>query len=248
MLNKLDYSYNNEKSIIHRLNPVVKMFGLCVYVLICLLKFNNVLFIVNISIVFALLLLSNIRILKYLKVVWKLKYILIIMFAYMFHKEMSFIDMNIIVFKFIFFILYCVMLVYTTTKEDLGKGGAISINGFNIIGISLRKIASFITNIFAYLLIWIDTYNEVFTNLEIKGNVYTHTNLIERIKLFFSNIKLLFEKCKNKMKSRKSDMKYRLYKGNVKSKYKYRRKLCIFDYLFIILNIGMVIFYILKVR
>ncbi len=248
MLNRLDYSYNNEESIIHRLNPVIKMFGLFIYVLICLLKFNNILFIVNISIVFMMLLLSNIKIIKYFKVVWKLKYILIIMYAFMYHKEMSFIDMNVIAFKFVFFMLYGVMLVYTTTKEDLGKGGANAINMFNIIGISLRKISSFITNIFAFFLIWIDTYNEVFTNLEIKGHVYTHSNVIDRLKLFLKNIKLVFKKCKSKMKSRINDMKYKLYRGNVKSKYKYRRKLCIFDYLFIILNIGMIVFYILKVR
>ena len=50
------------------------------------------------------------------------------------------------------------------------------------------------------------------------------------------------------MKLRKNDMKYKLYDGNVKSQYKYRNKLCIFDYIFIILNIGMIVFYILKVR
>lgn len=248
MLNKLDYSYNNEESLIHRLNPVVKMFGLFIYVLVCLLKFNNILFIVNISVVFGLILLSNINIFKYLKVVWKLKYILIVMYVYMYHKEMAFVDMNIVVFKFVFFVMYGVMLVYTTTKEDLGKGSASALNIFNIVGISLRKIASFITNIFAYFLIWGDTYNEVFTSLEIKGKVYTHSNLIDRIKMFFSNIRIVFEKSKIRMDSRKKDMKYRLYKGNVKIQYKYRRKLCIFDYIFIILNIGMIIFYILKVR
>ncbi len=153
MLNRLDYSYNNEESIVHRLNPVVKIFGFFIYVIICLLKFNNLLFIVNISFVFFLLLLSNVNIVKYLKILWKLKFILIVMYAYMYHKEFAFIDMNIIVFKFIFFILYGVMLVYTTTKEDLGKGSANALNIFNIIGISLRKIASFITNIFAYFII-----------------------------------------------------------------------------------------------
>lgn len=248
MLNRLNYSYNNEESIIHRLNPVVKIFGLFIYTIICLLKFNNLLFIVNISLVFLLLLLSNIKILKYLKVVWKLKYILIIMYAFMYHKNMAFIDMNIIVFKFIFFILYGVMIVYTTTKEDLGKGCANTLNIFNIVGISLKKISSFITNIFAYFLIWIDTYNEVFMTLEIKGNVYTHSNLIDKVKFFFSNIKIVFKKSKEKLLLRNSDKRYKLYDGNVKSQYKYRRKLCIFDYLFIILNIGMIIFYILKVR
>ncbi len=248
MLNRLDYSYNGEESIIHRLNPVVKIFGLFIYVVLCLLKFHNILFIVNISIVFMLLLLSNIKISKYLKIVWKLKYILIIMYAYMYHKEYAFIDMNIIVFKFIFLILYISMIVYTTTNEDLGKGGAKSLNIFNLLGISLRKIASFITNIFVYIVFFIDTFNEVFVNLEIKGNVYTHSNVIAKRKLLFKNIKLLFSKTKEKMSLRKSDKKYRLYNGNVKSQYKYRSKLCIFDYIFIILNIGMIIFYILKVR
>ena len=28
MFNKLDYSYNGEESIVHRLNPVVKILGL----------------------------------------------------------------------------------------------------------------------------------------------------------------------------------------------------------------------------
>lgn len=248
MLNKLDYSYNHEESIIHRLNSVVKMIGLFVYVLICLLKFNNFLFIFNISLIFLMLLISNIKFSKYLKVVWKLKYIIIIMYAYMYHKEMTFIDMNIIVFKFVFFILYIAMMIFTTTKEDLGKGGAKTINIFNIFGISLRKISSFITNILVYTSYFIDTFNEVFINLEIKGQVFTQSNLIEKWKLFFKNVKLIFSKIKLKVDDRKVEKKNKFYDGNVKSQYKYRNKLCIFDYIFIILNIGMVVFYILKVR
>lgn len=248
MLNKLDYSYNNEESIIHRLNPVVKIFGLFIYVLICMLKFNNILFIVNISVVFCLILLSNINILRYLKIVWKLKYILVIMYFYMIHKDMEFMDINVLVFKFVFLVLYIALIVYTTTKEDLGRGGALSVNMFNLIGISFKKISLFITNVVTFFEYFIVNMNDIFTNLEIKGNDYTHNNIIAKFKLFILNIRLVFKKTKDNMKSRKNDMKYRLYDGNVKSQYKYRNKLCIFDYLFIILNIGMIIFYILKVR
>ena len=170
------------------------------------------------------------------------------MYAYMYHKQIVFVDMNIIIFKFVFFVLYVIMIVYTTTKEDLGKGVSKVLNIFNLVGISLRKISSFLTNIFTYFLIWIDTYNEVFTCLEIKGNNYTYSSLIQKLKMFFSNFKLVIKKCNSKMSLRKKDKKYKLYNGNVKSQYKYRRKLYIFDYLFIILNIGMIIFYILKVR
>ena len=68
------------------------------------------------------------------------------------------------------------------------------------------------------------------------------------VKLFFSNVSIVFKKSNDKMKSRKVNMKYRLYKSNEKSQYKYRNKLCIFDYIFIIVNIGMLVFYIVKVR
>ena len=96
MLNRLDYSYNGEESIVHRLNPVVKIFGLIVYVLICLLKFNYLLFIVSIVSVFILVLLSNIRITRYIKNVSKLFFVFIAMYIYMIHKNMPMIDINII--------------------------------------------------------------------------------------------------------------------------------------------------------
>ena len=68
MLNSFDYSYYSEDSIVHRLNPVVKIVGLIIYVLISLLKFNQILFIISTCFVFLLLLLSNIRMTKYLGV------------------------------------------------------------------------------------------------------------------------------------------------------------------------------------
>ena len=248
MLNRLDYSYNGEESIVHRLNPVVKIFGLVVYVLICLLKFNYLLFIASIVFVFFLILLSNIKISRYIKNVSKLFFVFIAMYIYMIHKNMAMIDINIIVFKVVFLILYILVIIYTTTKNDLGDGSARIIDMFNLIGISFKKISLLFTNLYVYPGLFLDTYIEVFTNLEIKGNVYSHNSITDRIELFFKNIKVVFKKTNEKMKSRKQNMKYIIYKSNVKSKYKYRNKLCIFDYIFIIFNIGLLVFYILKVR
>jgi energy-coupling factor transporter transmembrane protein EcfT len=140
------------------------------------------------------------------------------------------------------------MIIYTTTKKDLGNGSAKILDMFNLIGFSFKKMSSFLTSIYVYPGIFIDTYREVVINLEIKGKDYSHSNLVDKIRLFFKNIKIVFKKSNDKMKSRKVQMKYRLYKSNVKSKYKYRNKLCIFDYIFIIVNIGIVVFYVLKVR
>ena len=248
MLSRLDYSYNSGDSIVHRLNPVVKMIGFIIYALICCLKFDYLLFIVSTGFVFMLLLLSNIRIVKYFNVLFKFILILIAMFIFMRSKNIELFDISIILIKFAFCILYLVMIIYTTTKNDLGRGSAKILDVFNLIGFSFKKICCFLTNFYYYPGLFLDTYIEVFTNLEIKGKVYSHNSIIDRIALFFKNVKLVFRKTNEKMKSRKENMKYRLYKGNVKSKYKYRNKLCIFDYIFIIFNIGLLVFYIVKVR
>ena len=248
MLNRLDYSYNGEESIVHRLSPVVKILGLIVYVLICLLNKEYLLFAISTGFVFMLLLLSNIKIIKYLKIVGKLLLKLIAMYIIMRSKDIALFDMCIVMCKFVFSILYIMMIVYTTTKNDLGIGSARILDIFNLIGISFKKISSFFTSIFVYPGVFIDTYIAVFTNLEIKGKDYTYSNVTDRVELLVKNIKIVFKKTNDKMKSRKVNMKYRLYKSNVKSQYKYRNKLCIFDYIFIIVNIGMLVFYIVKVR
>ena len=188
MLNNLDYTYNDEDSIIHRINPLLKFIGLFIYILVCLFKYDNVLFILNISLVFMLILLSNISIIKYLKVVWKLKYLIIVLYFMLYHYGLEIIDINIIVFKLIFLILYIVMIIYTTTKEDIGKGLAKGLNIFNIIGINLKKISSFITNIITFIISYIDTMKEVINSGENKGIMYSHSNILNKIKLVFINL------------------------------------------------------------
>ena len=248
MFNNLDYTYNDENSIIHRINPLIKFIGLFIYILVCLFKYDNILFILNLSLVFILILLSNISFLRYLKIVWKLKYIIIIIYFMLYHYGMELIDINIIVFKLIFLILYIALIIYTTTKEDIGRGLARIINIFNLIGINIKKISSFITNIITFIIIYIDTMKEVINSGENKGIVYSHSNILNKIKLVFINLKRVYKDCKNKMRLRKSDMKYKLYNGNIISKYKYRTKLAIFDYAYILMNIGLIIYYVLKVR
>lgn len=248
MLSKLDYLYNDGESILHRINPVCKYFGLFIYILLCFLKFDNFLFICNISFVFLLLLLSNVSFFKYLKIIWNFKYIIIFIYIFLLNNQMEFIEINIMMFKLMFFILYIAVIVFTTTKEDLGRGGSIVVNRFNFVGLSIKSISSFITDIFVFINIFIDNYNDIIINLEIKGHVYSHASIIDKIKIFFLYLKKVIKCSLDKMKDRKNDMKYKLYDNKVKSKYKYRNKLCIFDYIYVILNICMLVYYILKVR
>ncbi len=248
MLNRFMYSFCGEVSCVHRINPVIKLLGLFVYVLICLLRFDNILFVCNISFVFMLMLLSNIDMMRYLKVVWRLKYVIIIAYFMMYHFNMDLINMNIVVFKFVFFVLYLSVIVFTTTRESIGKACSKIVNLFNLVGLGESRISIFIIDLFVYAQCFMESYKDRIINSEIKGIVYNHSNIIEKWKIKASNFKFVLDDTKEKMLARKNDMKYRMYDNKVKKKYRYKNKLCVFDYIYVILNIGMIVFYILKVR
>ena len=248
MLNKRDILCSPSDSIICLLNPVVKLIGLIIYVLLSLLEFNYFLFLFNIVFVFILLLFSNVRFINYLNVIRKFILIIVLFYVFMIRLNISIVDINVYIIKFIFFILYLFMIFYTTTIEDLAKSCVRIVDVFNILGFNFKIIFLFFINLFVFPIVCKNTYNDFVVKYEIRGNDYSYSSMIGKLTVFFKNIIKVINQSNIKMKYRNESMRYRLYDVNVKSKYKYRNKLCIFDYIFIIFNIGMLLLYILKVR
>jgi len=247
MLNKLDYSYNNENSFIHKINPSIKLLGLFFYVLFCLLKYNNYLFICNITLVFILMLFSNVDYKRYLKVISKWIFLLIFLYVFLYSKEMVIRDINIIIFKILFFVLYFKCLLFTTTREEFGKGGSVLLNLFNLIGLSLRRIGINISNIFSFIYYFIDTCKDYFINISIKGGC-ADLSIFDKLVHFFKEFGNICKLSIDKSKQRKKDLLVKMYDKHLHSAYKYRYKLKWYDYVFVIIYIGMLIFYIWKVR
>lgn len=248
MLNKYDYSFNYEDSFIHRMNPLIKIFSLFVYILVWLFKFNNYLFIFSLSYVFLLILISNVKLRKYIKVLWKFKYIFIIIGFYMYSKNMSIMDSSIIMLRIVFLILHIFMIMFTTTKSQMVRTIGWLIDRINIIGINKKKIYNLVDNIYTFIFKFISLFNDTIVYREMNGTEFVHGNIISKGKIVVSNIKNVFNSTKSKVKDNKEVKKYRLYDERVVSKYRYVNKLCIVDYLVLIINVGMVIFYVMKVR
>ncbi len=247
MLNKLDYSYNNEDSLIHKLNPSIKMLGLLFYVLFCLLKYNNYLFIVNLAIIFILILFSNVDYKRYLKVLWNWKFILVFLYVFLYSQEMVIRDINIIIFKILFFLLYFKCLLFTTTREEFGKGSSVLLNLFNLIGLSLRRIAINVSNVISFIYYFIDTWKDYYINVSVKGGC-ADLSVFDKVVAFFKEFSNIWNVSKNKSRLRKKELLDKMYDKNMHSAYKYRYKLKWYDYLFVIIYIGMLVFYIWKVR
>ena len=248
MLDKNLISYNHEESIVHSLNPVVKLVSFVLFIIACFFKYDTYLFMALIVSVFILIMLSNIFIFKYFRIIWLFKYFLILLYVILYAQNMEFFDINVIMFKVIFSLLFLNVIIFTTKKKDLSKALALLTNIFNVIGLQLKTISGFFENIFSFISIFIDVTNDFLEMKAIKGEDVFFGSILNKVKMFFSNIKEIFKETKKRNLKRKSNMKYHLYDAKVKSQFKYRAKLNIFDYILIIFYIGIYVYYILKVR
>lgn len=244
MLDKYLISYNHEESIIHNINAVVKIISFVLYLIACFFKFDNILFIFFISWNFMLLLLSNISILRYLKVLWKYKYLLIILYYLLYCMNLGLVFVNVIIFKVIFALLNFYMIIFTTKKEDLCKGLGLIFNVFK----NKKIVSNFFNNIYSFFIIFIEEVNITFEMNCLKGTDCCFVTIIDKIRIFGIYFKDIFNNAKIKNNQRKLCMKYRLFDLKESDNYKYYNKLTVFDYILVLFYICLYVYYIIKVR
>ena len=248
MLDKGCSYYCEGDSIVHKLHPSIKIFGLFCFILFCLLKYNNYLFIVNLTLVFLLLLFSNVDFYLYFKDIWKFKYIIALFYLISYRLGMNISDVNIIVFKIVFFIMYIDIIRFTTTRLDISKGISNLFNIFNFLNVNLRKLTISLLDFFSFKKDIKNSTNKYLNSFDVKGGIYTQNNIIGRIRIFVGNIKNIFIVKKENKKIRKYTINRHLYNKKRSVSYKYLYKYKILDYLFVIMYLGMIVFYVLKVR
>jgi hypothetical protein len=161
---------------------------------------------------------------------------------------MDIMDSSIIMLRIVFLILHIFMIMFTTTKSQMVRTIGWLIDRINIIGINKKKIYNLVDNIYTFIFKFISLFNDTIIYREMNGTEYVHGNVLSKGKIVVSNIKNVFNSTKSKVKDNKVIKKYRLFDERVVSKYRYVNKLCLIDYLVLIINVGMVIFYVMKVR
>jgi len=240
--------YIDTRSIVHKINPLVKIWGLITYILISLLKFNKWIFICNISLVFILILLSNVPLIYYVKVLWKLKYIIIIYYFVMLNGfNIALMNTNVYLFKGLFFIYYILVIYKTTSKEELGKTLGVCLNLFNLIGYPLKKIKMFFINRLYDIYRFFNLYYNLKLDVQLHGIDYEHGTIIDKGKVIGSNFGYIIKLCKEKRNKRKVELGYRMF-NHYNSSIRYKNKLCLYDYILLIVGVGMIIYYIMEVR
>lgn len=247
MLNKYDYAYNHEISIIHRINPLIKLWCFVLFFISCFLKYNNIVFFSTIISIFMMLIFSNIKLNKYLKVIWVNKYIFIFIYFLLRFLNVDSFDINVILFKLMFGILFVYLIIYTTSKEKLAKCLASFVDQFNFIRLSKKKLIAFFSNIINFVLLLGKEVNLLFESNSLKGNDLYFLSIIQKIKYLCKSFKLIYNNAKIKNIKRKDSMKYRFFDVALPFEYKYRNKLNVIDFILLGFYIFIFVYYIVKV-
>ena len=244
MLDKYMVSYNYEESIVHNINAMVKIITFIFFVISCFFKFNLLIFISSLVWVFFLIMLSNISIIKYLKVLWNYKYLLLLIYFILRSSISEMILVNIIFFKIVFCLLYFYLILFSTTRKDFVNSLS-DIFGFVF---NKKKVANFFDNMYCFVYFLIEEINEDDELNSIKGNDRVFKGVITRSIIYFSGLKNYVSDSKSRVDSLNKNKINMLYNDSYYSKYRYRSKLNVFDYILILFFVFIYVYYIIKVR
>lgn len=239
MLNKYDFCYNHENSLVHRLNPYVKLCGFLIYIVLCFLRFNFYIFAFNVMLVFFLIMFSKVKIIRYLNSLWRIKYFLvIIIFVLRFMKVNIIISITELLFGF----LYWKLIVFTTTKKLLSE----SLGSVITLGIGKKKVILLLDKIFYYKECFINNFNQYVSYMDIKGNDYGFLLVYQKFVYILLNIKIIVRRTNKDVKLYEKSRK--MFFIDDKIFIRNKAKFCWFDYVLLFIYFMLIIFYVLKVR
>ena len=243
MLDKYNHCYNYEESIIHNMNPIVKIISFIVYIIVLCFKFNNILFICNISLVLGFVLFSNINVFKYLKVIWNFKLLLIFLYIFFLYKNYSWMSITYILLYVVFTILFVYVIILSTTKEDLSN----SLGSIFNIGIYKERIKYWFYKLLCFKELFIINLNKRVDNIEYNGFDIRYRSFIVRWGLVLSSIKDIYRDSKKDLRKRE---RYILKKGfnGYNKRNNYHKKLSFIDYVIVLYDVFLIVYYIMVVR
>ena len=161
------FKYYNTSSFIHFLNPLCKILGLFIF-LIMILMCSSIRVLCGLSfILFYIMVISNISFKEYFRVIWVFRYLLIILF---------FINLFFgFYFDFILISRICLCLLYfsvffnTTTFDDIFYGFSSLFDPFKIFGISVFNLSLRFSLIMFFIPTFFSEYNRICKSKSSRG-------------------------------------------------------------------------------
>ncbi len=214
MLNNITIGrYYYKKSLIHQMNPFIKVFCTFCYVLIVVLFRDLIFLLLLLLFVVLLALMSRIPLSVYFQAIWSLKYFIVILALLSFLVQASLLDVIFPVFRFILIIFYSSLLTLTTSPNQLAKGLEIFMRPLLFFKVPVKQISLSLVHAIRFIPVVLEMANNV---IKAQKSRYINEYLKwqKRIQNTFHIVQPTFIKSFEKAGTISNSMMQRLYNLN----------------------------------
>lgn len=176
-------------SIIHKINPIVKFisFLICALISIGLNSFKLEFF--AISLLFVLILFSNVPFKFYFNSIYSLRFLFIILFIILFLLNISLSNIILIFMKIILLVEYLNVITYTTSSSELYYGIGVILSSFNLFSVNLNKLSLKIVNFLRFIPLIINSEYKILKTQASRGIDYNNSDLVGKLYAYNYSLK-----------------------------------------------------------
>lgn len=227
--------YHNTNSIIHKINPFIKLLLTLTYVIFIMLIENIYAYITLTFILLLFILFTKVPLKQYYKRLKGLYVLILSIIIINIIFKTQYISTILMIMKIILILMYTSILTMTTTTIELTKSLEQLLYPLKYIGINIYTLSFIITLAINFIPSILNQVNKIMTSLKIKGINYKKQNFKNKLLILKAIILPIFNLSLEKSDNIADILDIRLY--NVNKKRNNYSKIKMFDIIILVVNI-----------
>lgn len=229
------HKYYETNSIIHKMNPVIKI--LCFIIFIATIITDDLMInLILVDLLVIVIFLSKVPISIYLEVVIRLKFVLLLIFIISLLCGITVVTSFVIVIKIILIIWYLSLLTLTTAQTEIIYSLELLLKPFSKLKLPVNKITLNISLALRFIPMLFNQMDMVLKTMSGRGINY-RDNVLVRLKAYAIAIIPAIDLTVKKIIGMKKNMKIRLYDVNRRRTNYRSNKVGVFDVLILLIHI-----------
>ena len=177
-------SYYPVESMIHKLNPVIKIINFVIIIILLILCDSLMIHIFLLLLILIMSLLSMVPFRYYMDTFWSMRYLYIIIAFLCLYFDQTLEVCFMYMIKLIALVEYLSLLAYTTSPSESAYGIEKFLSFFNFLFLPISKLSFKINSLLRYHPLYLTVEHKTFKIVSSRGFDYYYSNIINRALLF----------------------------------------------------------------
>ena len=248
MQNKYIADYCPTNSFVHKLNPSIKLIGFGVLLFLFLISNDLMLIMPCLIGVSVLILFSNVPIKFYFKIVYTFIPVLMLLTLILTLFGIDINTVGIIILKIVILLMNLMLIIHTTSTNNLVTGIMKIVNLFNIFFINMNKFGILICQILKFIPTFYRTFYGILDSRATRGIDYKYSTIIGKWIAIKSCLKRVLALTLIKLYILGHDMKQRLFNLNTNRIKINFRALSFNDYIIFAFHLLLLYYFVVRIR